>query len=318
MPKPFLPGHRLRLACTLSLLLAGGWGTAAISRGAAPSSDPKESRDKGESAAKAVVEKRQQERRFYMAMGVGTDFDTGATNFVHSAASPVYALPQFIVVGPGVTVARPLSTRARSFSDVYPHDFDHSFYRPQVEFGYVLNRHLELFGNFAYTRADSRTLTAGNSNVFTFGGTAPPPFPDGVFPLRAIFGDYRSYGGELGVRYFFLPPGARLRPYVSLSGGATYVEAIDAQLFTTAPDGVTYQQYRGGFYRSSWVGSATFLLGAELALNSAFSLTLEGGLRYQSGLETDRNVQASLGRVFQGSTGDRLFCPLTLSAKWRF
>lgn len=283
-----------------------------------PSPDSKESRDKGESAAKAMVEQRRQERRFYMAMGVGTDFDTGATNFVHSAPSPVYALPQFIVVGPGVTVARPLSIRSRSFSDVYPHDFDHSFYRPQAEFGYVLNRHLELFGNLAYTRADGHALTVGNSNIFTFGGTAPPPFPDGVFPLRAEFGDYRSYGGELGVRCFFLPSGARLRPYVSLSGGVTYVDAIDAHISTTASNGETFRQYDGGFYRSSWVGSATFLLGAELALNSAFSLTLEGGVRYQSGLQTDRNVEPALGRLFHGSTGDRLFCPLTLSAKVRF
>ncbi|MBV9657147.1 MAG: hypothetical protein JO295_03450 [Verrucomicrobia bacterium] len=249
-------------------------------------------------------------RRFYMRVGVGTDFDYTATRFSGSAS-----------VAPPVGASNstfPTNVRRQHFSDVYPYSFDTAFYRPEVELGYVLNSHVEIFGMFKYTRADSRPFTVGDAVEF-----GAPIVQNGVFVgapatttnLRASFGDYRSYGGEIGLRYFFLPPAARLRPYVSLAGGATYVESIGVQ-FSTDTAGTIFS---GHFYGNSWIGTVSFLAGLEFAVTPCFSIGLESGIRYESALKRDGGdlLTATVGSAINDS-GDRLFAPLNLYAKFRF
>ncbi len=229
-----------------------------------------------------MIEQKQKERRFYMAVGIGTDFDSTATHFSSGArrgTPPPIGGGNFTCLG---------TVRPQHFSDVYPYDFDTAFYRPQLELGYVVNRHLEVFALFKYDRAGSRTLALGNgtfvgpSTIVDF-GDGPMQIPGLAVPATVLadFGDYTPYGFEVGARFFLCSQEARLRPYLSIAGGATYVEAIDAR-FSTAV-GSTF--FSGRFYDHSVVATGSLLVGVEFALSPCFSLGAEGGLRYESALD---------------------------------
>jgi hypothetical protein len=268
-----------------ALLIAGSLASAAY---AGPSELPDYSKDKNP----VVQQQRECDPRWYISIGGGTDFDYGATDFSNS----VNALVPAFGIG--------LNIKSHEYSGAY----DTNFYRFQGEVGYVLLRNFEVFAMFKYSHADSQ-LTRGSTVTVLGGGP--------TFGLVDTWGDYTSYGGELGFRYFFLPQSVRFRPYVSIAGGATHVDSIDLSVHVVG-DGTAF---KGAFYNSSVVGTGSAMLGVEIPLACHFSVGVEGGVRYESSLSgNDRDLinQGYSAVTKINNAGDRLYCPLTAYVKFRF
>lgn len=239
---------------------------------------------------------------WYVSIGGGTDIDYGTTHFNSRK------------VIPGAFGLAELDVASHDFSDAY--DLN---YRAQLEFGYALGQHIELFGRFTYDGANG-TTTVG-SRARSIGGR---------IGLESDWGDYNSFGGEAGVRYFFLPRRALFRPFISVSGGITRVDGISVTTragnnFGPFTDGEVL--FDGRFYGSSYVATASVLAGVEFSLTRCFAIGVDAGLRYESKLAQDDDDLdhaefagfrfPNLGKL-NDNAGDRLFCPVTLYAKMRF
>jgi len=192
--------------------------------------------------------------RWYISLGGSVDFPFG--DFSNGVSEDING-------------EATLDVLSRDYDDVYS-----DWWNIQGEVGYVLTNHIELFGNFRYTHAESKIVTG---SVLDFG----------FFDLEFVsqYGDYNSYGGELGIRYFFMDKEARIRPYVSLSAGATFVDSIglraESEFF-----GNNFTAYDGPFYDETVVGTVTGLVGVEFqVIPCKFSVGIDAGLRWNSGLD---------------------------------
>lgn len=252
---------------------------------------------------KSVIEQKTEvECNWYVSVGGGADFDFGSTQFNRSH------------VIPDLSGRAEIHVAAHDYDDVY-----NTNYRIQGEFGYALGQHWEFFGRFAYDAADSQTTTGSFVRSVV-----------GRLNLESNWSDYKSYGGEVGIRYFFLPRHACIRPYISLSGGATRVESID--LTTRAgnnlgPIAAGDVLFDGHFFGNSVVATGSALAGIEVPVTRCFAIGADAGLRYESKLaqnDGDLNHSSIAGFAFPNlnkandNGGDRLFCPVTLYAKIRF
>jgi hypothetical protein len=229
--------------------------------------------------------------KWYFSIGAGTDFDYEATDFFNSARALVFG---------GAVL---LDINSHTYDSVY----NTNFYRIQGELGYVLTRHIEVFGMFKYSHADSE-VTSGSTATVVGGPT---------FVLTDHWGEYSAWGGELGLRYFFLPKEARFRPYVSVSGGATAVDSINLLVV----DNTGGTAFDGALYDSSVVGTAALLAGIEVSVSCHFSVGVDAGVRYESQLEgndTDLVAQGYSAISNVNNAGDRLYCPVTVYGKFRF
>jgi hypothetical protein len=207
--------------------------------------------------------------RWYISVGGGVDIDTGSefSNGVHSVDEPLM----------GITTD--LRVKSRNYNDVYK-----DWYQVRAEVGYAITQHLEVFGTFNYTQADAQTITG--SKLVISSPLIPITGQIG-FDFVSHFDDYQSYGGELGLRYYFLAKEARIRPYISLSGGATWVDAIGLHA-TTDFLGFGFTVYDGPFYNDSVVGTGRALFGLEFAvIPCRFAVGVDAGVKYSSSLEGD-------------------------------
>jgi hypothetical protein len=285
-------GHKFALVAALLGMAAS---VSAIFAGPEPIAD--------NSADKNVIEQKvERECNWYVSIGGGVDFDFDATHFNRSH------------VIPGAFGLAEIDVASHNYNDVYDKP-----YRIQGELGYAIGQHVELFGRFTYDAADSQTTTG--SHVRSVAGR---------LDLEGDWSDYKSYGGEVGIRYFFLPRRAFIRPYIALSGGATRVENIDltARALNNfgpfAPGDVVFD---GRFYGNSVVATGSALAGIEVPITRCFAIGADAGIRYESKLaQDDDDLRHSnfAGAPFQNlnkindNAGDRLFCPVTLYAKLRF
>jgi hypothetical protein len=243
------------------------------------------------------------ECNWYFTIGGGVDLDYGGTDFTRERN-----LPGFL----GLAT---LHTRARSWDDAF--DLP---YRVQAELGYSLGHHVELFGRFTYSAADGQTTNGGFITALRVG----------TLDLRDKFDDYQAYGGEVGLRYLFVSKESVVRPYLSISGGATRVDSIGVTVRAanttggfTAGDVI----YDGKFYGNSTVATGSVLAGLEVRVAKCVSIGADAGLRFESKLAGD---DSDLNRADPGgfgftnlakvndNAGDRLFCPVTVYAKIRF
>jgi hypothetical protein len=249
-----------------------------------------------------IEQKAEVECNWYVSVGGGTDFDFDSTPFNRS-----HVIPDLSGLAE-IHVAR------HDYNDVYDTN-----YRIQGELGYALGQHWEFFGRFTYDAASNQTTTG--SFVRSVAGR---------LDLESNWSDYTSYGGEVGLRYFFPPRHACIRPYISLSGGATRVESID--LTTRAannlgPIAAGDILFDGNFYGNSVVATGSALAGIEVPVTRCFAIGADAGLRYESKLaQDDGNLKHSTIAGFgfpnlnkaNDNAGDRLFCPVTLYGKIRF
>ena len=247
---------------------------------------------------------------WYISLGLGLDIDTGVNSFVNGTTFSPFG-------GAG----RSLYTedlKGRSYNDVY----DNSIYRIQAEVGYVLTNHVELFGTFKYAGGYGKKQY-GDRDIYANFTT---------YSLVSYPGLYRSYGGELGLRYFFFSKEMsqpwRIRPYISVAGGATHVDHIGDVLYQSSNGFYSYAPFiKGRLYNDSWVGTGEFLVGAEVPLSCHWSVGLDAGIRYQSPLDPSSDItrynyrgipyQVS-DQHYNHDAGDRLYVPVTGYIKFRF
>jgi len=198
----------------------------------------------------------------------------------------------------------------------------------------VLTSHIELFAKFEYTHANGVLIGGPSGNEVSFIGNTLPNDLD----FESRWSDYNSYGGELGIRYFFLSKEAKIRPYVSISGGATWVDAIglhvDSEFF-----GSEFVLYNGSFYDSTIVPTVSGLLGVEFNVTCHFAVGMDAGVKWTGELDSDdsgfpssatsgstagtpgffEDLAARSALSFTNNNGaDRLSFPVTVYAKFRF
>ncbi len=278
-------------------MLAGILAIAAIgpaSAGPQPISDYSKDKNMVEQAAVP-------ECNWYVSLGGGFDVDYGGTEFMR----------QHVI--PSVFGVATLRTPSISWDDAFD-----TPYHIQGELGYALGQHIELFGRFTYDAASGQSTEAYLS-IARVG-----------LELENKWDDYRSYGGEVGLRYLFLSRDARVRPYLSVSGGATRVDSIGVTVRAANNVGNIMAGdvlFDGAFYGNSTVATGSVLAGLEVRVAKCFSVGADAGLRYQTKLTEDDNDlnQASLAgfgfpnlNKVNDNAGDRLFCPVTFYAKIRF
>ena len=213
--------------------------------------------------------------RWYVS--IGGSWDHSFSDFSNGAS-------ENIIVGDDDDIQ--LDVLSRDWDDAYS-----NWWNIQGEVGYVLTNHIELFGKFNYTHGDAELVSGSIINFF-----------GDPYTLVSKFGDYDSFGGDFGLRYFFMGKEARIRPYVSVSGGVAFVNSIglhvEAPALTTFgfPDATVYD---GPFYDDSIVATVTGMLGVEFqVIPCKFSVGIEAGLSWQSDLEGN---DSAFGTFFTGN-----------------
>jgi hypothetical protein len=116
------------------------------------------------------------------------------------------------------------------------------------------------------------------------------------------FSDYKSYGGELGLRQYLSPAQTRLRPYVGASVGATYIE--DISIDNGGPATVLND--------AGWSATASATGGFEMPVSQTASLALESGIRWEGSQD-----RSAFGATL-GADNSRLSVPVTLRGRFRF
>ncbi len=292
---------------------------------------------KGPDKNPPILEQAAPQPRWYFSLGAGTDFDLDSA-FVNGVDEDFNNVLPFnaatapggiFIPGKGPDGSGNLHIRNRDFHDAYD-----DLIRINAELGYRINDYWEVFLLFKYTHADANTLSGSSLTIDFDEDDGGFPFPGGDlrFDFVSRFDDYDAYGGEIGARFFFFQPESRIRPYISVQGGATYVEQIDANVWVLNP--FIGDEVEGGlgaldidFYSASVVGTVAGLFGAEFKVTERFSITADIGLRYYMELcddDDDLNDFSEGGAPFGldlesvNNEGYRLAIPVTISAKFRF
>jgi len=141
-----------------------------------------------------------------------------------------------------------------------------------------------------YNEADSKndTLLVGTAN--------------GATPVSGTISDYKSFGAEIGFREYLNNYDGGLRPYISGTVGASYVEGIDLR---GAQNVVT------PIYNGNWVPTASGLVGVEMPISHRAALALESGLRYEG--KRDAEILDGLADVRETYS-----VPIRLRGRYRF
>jgi hypothetical protein len=276
--------------CTLAALLSAGFLTSSVSAG------PERLNYGGKDKQVEMVQP-EPDQRWYVSIGVGTDFDTDETDFSDGLSlffpgAVIDAFPQLNeIVGrvsqnlgrapnapAGIAfLGADLTIKQRSWDEAFS-----NFGRINAQFGRKIGDHIELFGGFNYVHADGETVTGSNLTLhFDISGIGPIDFE---IPFDAHYSDYNSYGGELGFRYLFCSPDSAIRPYVSIAGGGTFVDSIQLHA-TTNVLGQMFDVYDDNFYNSSFVGTGSLMFGFQSRITRCFSVGIEAGIRYESQLD---------------------------------
>lgn len=126
----------------------------------------------------------------------------------------------------------------------------------------------------------------------------------GGMTIDGSVSDFKSYGGELGLRQYLSPNrGRQLRPFVGASVGASYIEDIEL-----TSGGIT-----DVLNESGWVATAAATGGFEMPVSATTSLSLESGIRWEGAQD-----RSGLGAASFGDDNSRLSVPVTLRGRFRF
>jgi hypothetical protein len=195
--------------------------------------------------------------------------------------------------GRGTVLGLPTIVDAKNNDDIFDPGVD---WRAGV--GYGVSRSVEIFGEFAWKRADASELSVGNV---------------ASLDLRAAFGDYTSYGVDAGMRFHFAPD-ARVAPYLSGVAGFRRVEAIPGT-FSVPAAGVTLLDTP--FFDDSVVPVFGGGAGVLFAATPRISFGLEAGLRYHTDL-TDIEGLAGTGLENLNDAGSRWSVPVSGVVRFGF
>ena len=258
---------------------------------------------------KNVIVKPVEAPRFYVEVGAAGEFDYHATKFISNGSA------NFGVVG---AYSLPATVQSRDFSSTH----DVATIDGRVNFGYIVNPLLTVYGGFIYSHADgddSRRLGTVTDATGAFGATG------GRYDLYGDVGQYQSYAGVLGAHLKlprtildFIHAPQFIKPFFNLEVGGKYVQEQHVRFFTTgaAPVNTTINLYddsavftvRGGF-------------GYELKLARNFSINIDSdyGFDTKPG-RGDRNLNGPNNTGFSGinNSGDRFYESVGVSAVFKF
>lgn len=167
-------------------------------------------------------------------------------------------------------------------------------------------------GELGYGVSDSGEVTLSvnylkaGGNRIAVGGAAVGAPVNATLPVFGDFGDYKSFGIELGYRQY-LGSGDGIRPFVSAHAGASRVSEIAADF--TIPDGAIALP-NVPFSRASWVLSGGANAGLSFPLGSNVSIEPEVGIRYTGGASGDDAALGGLGLGAINDKGERWSVPL--------
>jgi hypothetical protein len=200
---------------------------------------------------------------------------------------------EFHEAGLGTVLGLPTSVDAKKTGDIFDPGVGW-----RVGLGYGVSRAVELFGDFAWKRAEASELSVGTV---------------ASLDLRAAFGDYTSYGMEAGMRYHFVP-GARVAPYMSALAGFRRVEAIPGT-FSVPAAGVTLSDTP--FFDDSTVPVFGGDLGVLFGVSTRVSLGVEAGFRYHTDLSGIEGL-AGTGLENLNDAGNRWSMPVSAVVRFAF
>ena len=217
----------------------------------------------------------------------------GQWSVTATGGASVVAGGEFHEGGAGTVLGLPTTVGARNNKDIFD---------PAVGWraglGYGVSDNVEIFGDFAWTRASASELSVGTV---------------AALDLRARFGDYTSYGMDAGMRYHFAPA-ARVNPYLAALAGFRRVNAIPGT-FTVPDAGVTLPDTP--FFSDSTVPVFGGDAGVLFGVSPRMSLGVEGGLRYHTDLSETEGL-AGTGLENLNDAGSGWSVPITGVVRFRF
>ncbi|MBL4596551.1 MAG: hypothetical protein JKX99_08245 [Robiginitomaculum sp.] len=183
--------------------------------------------------------------------------------------------------------------------------------RYQAGISYEVSNTVDITLAANYATSDGRTLEVGNVS--------------GIDPITADFGDYETYGAEIGLRKYFrnktfahlLSPA--VSPYIGLNVGIQHVESIGAILTSDGFVGIGQPtSINAEFYEDSLVPTAQIIVGAEWRANNNFSIGLETGVRYRGDLSAGDNTLVAIGLQEARDNSHNISIPITLRGRFKF
>lgn len=197
------------------------------------------------------------------------------------------------VLNPALSgVAATLDIGSRSWKDVYG-----TLYNFGGELGYGLSDNSEVFGIVSYNWGSGDRLQVGDAVV---------PALNTSLPVFGKFDKFKAWGIEAGYRQYFGSGG--FRPYAAARLGMQFVQSIGAT-FTVPDAAITLANVK--FYDSSTVFTLGADVGVEVMASDNFSLSLETGVRYATGLSDDDSSIGGLGLATINDEGKRLSIPVS-------
>ena len=194
--------------------------------------------------------------RWNVENNIGADFIVGGDAITGSQAHPGFPGP------------------ATALIDVDMKDAYATGYRSALGGSYALNPNRKITAQAFIARADGNEVTFGSQ-----GGQA----------LRGTMSDFKSYGVEAGLRQYIQPIGVPLlksvRPYVEGKLGVAYVDDISLNNINQAVVTSPLTPTSLAMYQSSWVPTASALIGVETPVLNRFTMGVETGIRYAGSFE---------------------------------
>ena len=192
-----------------------------------------------------------------------------------------------------------------------------------VNFGYIVNPLLSVYGGFTYSHNDGDHSRRLGSVVDANGGFGAA---GASYDLYGDIGQYQSYAGFTGVKFTlprtildFIHAPKFISPYFKAQVGAKYIDDQRIRFYSGSINAVdtTIDLYNGSFVFTTEGG-----FGYEFKVTRNFSINLDSDYGYDTAPERgDRQLNGNPnGTGFHGinTNGDRFYETVGLSAKFKF
>lgn len=225
--------------------------------------------------------------RWNLELEGGQDFVVGGTALTGDEAHPGFNQNTFNTV---------------EMKDAYDHAV-----RWGLGGSYALNPNRKVTGTMYYKKANGNDVILGAQNNN---------------PLRGTWGDYESFGAEVGLRQYANPVGFPLvksiRPYIEGRVGGAHVR--DIELKNVRELGVVGQSDVINMYKGGLVPTAAGLVGVETPIFDRFTMGIESGIRYTGKAKSDDTSIPSDFPQFGGTNNgsDLWSVPVMLRGRYRF
>jgi hypothetical protein len=191
-------------------------------------------------------------------------------------------------------------------------DFRTAYDTPLVlgfSIGRVLSDGSEVFGGFRFMRASAKDFALGTAAVS--GTINAVPFAAGT-PLTGKLNDHQEFGIEAGYRRFFNPMWGG-QPYAA---GILGLSRVNERKLNVSVPGGTVSDIR--FSKSGYIPNGTFLIGYRAGDGARYSVSLEGGVRYDFAPKADDADLAASGLDSINNSDGRVSFPARILGRIAF